>query len=369
MRNLLLVVLVLGVCTPAISAQETANAGIYGGIQNLRFTHLAPGKQVAKQVSAKTGIHGDLQNLDFNVPAPSKQDVNSLPPAMKSTFFSATSNEMEKQYANNLPLNSPVPGGRQCPPSCPRDDFNRFEIYVGYSVLSQDLRLFNFVGDVIGDVNVFNFDLFDNDGLRVRRELNGVDVSFTYNFTRYVGAQFDISAHRRTRGDVRIPFRDFDDNFLVLGNIDETRFRLTHYLVGIQVKDNDENGPRARPFGNFLAGVATQRLRLRNLTFIGDFDRDGDFESLFFSGDGSRFRRNSFALAIGGGIDIRLTDRFSVRVLKFDYLPIFSRRNVLFLDLPTLLDPDFNLFFVDRDDDDRRIQHNFRVGIGAVFHF
>ena len=37
MRKLFLAALVIGVCTPAVMAQETAEAGIYGGLQNMRF--------------------------------------------------------------------------------------------------------------------------------------------------------------------------------------------------------------------------------------------------------------------------------------------------------------------------------------------
>ena len=51
MQKLFLVALVVGVCAPAIMAQDPAKAGIYGGLQNLRS----------------------------NAPETSKQDVSSLP--------------------------------------------------------------------------------------------------------------------------------------------------------------------------------------------------------------------------------------------------------------------------------------------------
>jgi opacity protein-like surface antigen len=366
MRSLFLVALVVGVCTPAIMAQETAKAGIYGGIQNLRFTPPAPSKRNAKQKSA---IYSGAQNLNFNIPETNKQDVNGLPQAPKSTFFSAISPEMDKRYAGNLPLNSRGAGSRvQCPPSCPRDDYNRFEIYVGYSLLRAEFRLFNLIGDDISDFVGGSFNGFDDD-FRFTRDLNGVDVSFTYNFSRYVGAQVDFSTHRRTRDDVDIVFVNPVDSSIVFGDIDRTRFRVSNLLFGVQVKDNQENGPRARPFGNFLLGVSRQRLRLANPAFTADFDGDGDFESIVFGDDDIRFRRTSFALAVGGGIDIRVSDRFSVRALKFDYLPVFARRHVLFLDAPIpIIDPDFNFLFLDVDAG-TRTRHNFRVGVGALFHF
>ena len=344
MQKLFLVALVVGICTPAIMAQEPAKAGIYGGIQNLRF----------------------------NAPETSKQDVNILPQAPKSKFFSAIPLETGKQYANSLPLNSRGAAGKvggpvQCPPRCPGDDYNKVEIYIGYSVLRHETRLFNIIGDDISDFDGVNFDAFDD--LRLTRDLQGVDLSFTYNFSRYVGAQFDFSTHTRTRDDVTIPFLDRDDGFLVLGDIDRTKFRVSNFLFGVQIKDNQEEGPRARPFGTFLVGFSRQRLELGNLTFTGDFDRDGDFESIVFSDDDLTFKRRSFALALGGGIDIRVSDRFSIRALKFDYIPVFARRTVIFLDAPlTGIDPDIDFFFPDLDTG-RRTRHNFRVGFGAAFHF
>ncbi len=360
MRILFLAAVVVGVCTPAVMAQETAKAGIYGGIQNLRFNAPTTSKQDVPQ------------NLRFNAPEISKQDVNILPQAPKSTFFSAIPLETGKQYANSLPFNSPGAAGKaggpvQCPPSCPSDDYNKVEIYVGYSVLRHETRLFNLIGDDIGDFDGVNFNDFDD--LRLTRDLQGVNLSFTYNFSRYVGVQFDFSTHTRTRNDVTIPFLDRVNRFLVLGEIDRTKFRVSNFLFGVQIKDNQEDGPRARPFGTFLVGFSRPRLELGDLTFTGDFDRDGDFESITFDDDDLIFKRRSFALALGGGIDIRVSDRFSVRVLKFDYIPIFARRTVVFLDAPIpIIDPDFDFFFPDLDTG-RRTRHNFRVGFGAVFHF
>ena len=82
MQKLFLVALVLGVCAPAIMAQDPAKAGIYGG----------------------------LQNLQFNAPETSKQDVSSLPQTSKSEPLLTATPETGKQYANNLPFNSPAGG-------------------------------------------------------------------------------------------------------------------------------------------------------------------------------------------------------------------------------------------------------------------
>jgi hypothetical protein len=46
------------------------------------------------------------------------------------------------------------------------------------------------------DFDRVNFDDFDD--LRLTRDLHAADLSFTYNFSRYVGAQVDFSTHTRT---------------------------------------------------------------------------------------------------------------------------------------------------------------------------
>jgi hypothetical protein len=94
MKKLFLVALVVGVCTPAIMAQETAKAGIYSGLQNVRFDANGTSMQDSKQEPAKVAIYGGLSNMHIAAPETSDQDANSLPQAPKATFFSAISREI-----------------------------------------------------------------------------------------------------------------------------------------------------------------------------------------------------------------------------------------------------------------------------------
>jgi hypothetical protein len=381
MRKLFLAALVLGVCTPAIMAQETAKAGIYGGLQNVRFDANGTSKQDAQQEPAKVAIYGGLSNMHMAAPETSDQDANSLPQAPKTTFFSAISREIGQQYAISPPLNSRGSAGSagspvQCPPSCPSDNFNRFEIYGGYSLLSYDLRLFGLLTrtPITGSTRVFDLDR------QVRFNLSGGEVAFTVNFSRYWGVQFDFSGHsrdfRRLNADFIIRNSPVFGNILVTSDIPRTRFRVRNFLVGVQVKDNREEGPRARPFGYFLLGASRQRLELRDVTIFTDLNRDGVIETFPITNldrDDNRFRRTSFALAIGTGFDIRITDRFSIRPIKFDYLPTRVRTPVLIFTAPTLpLLPTsrFTLAFAGDDvNDDKSVRNNFRIGAGVVFSF
>src|SRR5262245_46230659 len=83
MRKLFLVALVVGVCAPIIMAQDPAKAGIYGGLQNLRYDALET----------------------------SKQDISNLPQTSKPAPLSTVTPETGKQYVNSLPFNSPAAGG------------------------------------------------------------------------------------------------------------------------------------------------------------------------------------------------------------------------------------------------------------------
>jgi opacity protein-like surface antigen len=88
------------------------------------------------------------------------------------------------------------------------------------------------------------------------------------------------------------------------GTID-THIRIFNILGGPQYKFR--NNSRVAPFVRILAGVAHTRGRLDLAAFnVSDTASSTDF-----------------ALAIGGGLDIRVNDRIDVRVFQADYNPIF----------------------------------------------
>jgi hypothetical protein len=263
MRKLFLVALVVGVCTPAIMAQDSASAGIYGAIPTPRFNALE-----------MNGPEADLNSRD----------------ATNAT------------------------GGRPRCRGC-RRDHTHVELYGGYSFLLLD----GF------ETNNVNF----NDALNNKIYFHGADLSATFNFSRYVGAQFDFSIHKRSEGL---------DQFGLTGDADAD---IQHYLFGVQVKNNSKDGTWFRPFGHFLVGFSRQKLDVDSALLI-PVTGNNQFS----------FRQNSFALDAGGGIDVRITGVFSVRPIKLDYVPAFIN--------------DFTAFGVTFN---RRTQHNLRAGAGLVFHF
>jgi hypothetical protein len=99
---------------------------------------------------------------------------------------------------------------------------------------------------------------------------NGMTFGGAYNVHRYIGIKGEFGWARKEG------------------------YNTYTYLGGAQIKDNSKEGSMVKPFGHVLIG--TQRW-------------DGDI--------------SGFSMAIGGGIDIKVSDRFSVRAIQYDYNPVW----------------------------------------------
>ena len=164
------------------------------------------------------------------------------------------------------------------------DDYTKWDFFGGYSALQFD----NLGGDT-GNPNV-------DDILSGRNTLRGFELAINRNFHKYVGAKFDYSLHLR------------EDNFsrpAGSGTIDST---IQNFLGGIQVKNNTEDGPRFKPFGHALFGVAVQKV-----------DVDSPQLATVFGISDFHVNETSFAMAFGGGVDIRLNRRIDIRAGQVDW--------------------------------------------------
>lgn len=197
-------------------------------------------------------------------------------------------------------------------------DYHKFEVFGGYSNNQVDVG--------VSDDNEDIEDFFDD-----REGFNGFNVSAVGNFNRYLGAKVDFSGHYKNIGFQApavgtTPARDFDADA-----------SLYNVLGGIQVKDNRKEGSRVRPFGHALIGVASSKVEVENAFFSSPFCAQTGVVCPIEIND----RETGFAAAIGGGVDVKVTNRFSVRAIQVDYNPT------------RLYDS---------------TQHNFRFGFGVVFH-
>jgi len=165
-----------------------------------------------------------------------------------------------------------------------QDDYKKYEFFGGYSAL--------FVDNLAGDTGSPAVD----DVLGDRQTLRGFNLAVNYNFHKYIGAKFDYSLHLR------------EDEFnrpLGNGTIDTT---LQNFLGGIQIKNNSEDGPTFKPFGHALFGVAVQKL-----------DVDSPQLPALFGISDFHTNETSFAMAFGGGLDIKLNNKLDVRVFQVDW--------------------------------------------------
>lgn len=195
-------------------------------------------------------------------------------------------------------------------------DRNKVEFYGGY--------LFHNISTGLGEVNEkIGEDIFDN-----RITAHGWNLALTGNISKRVGIKFDYSS----TGRALLP--EFSDET-------DTKLRINQYLGGIQIKNNEKDGPRVKPFAHVLAGIANERIRCtRGCEFSGDKE-----------GSASTFSESSssFAMVFGGGIDLKVHERIDIRLIQIDYNPIFFG-GVEALELPN------------------RTQNNFRFGFGVVIH-
>ena len=210
-----------------------------------------------------------------------------------------------------------------------QDEYKRYEFFAGYSALYLD----NLAGDTSSPAI--------NDVLGEKQTLRGFNLAAGYNFHKYFGAKFDYSLHLR------------EDNFTRPagnGTIDTT---LQNILGGIQVKNNSEDGPTFKPFGHALFGVAVQKV-----------DVDSPQLPALFGISDFHTNETSFAMAFGGGLDIKLNNRFDLRVVQIDW-NIIKRgdQQTGIVLVPTPLQTVGTPFVIPGTRQD-----NLRLGIGIVIH-
>ena len=186
------------------------------------------------------------------------------------------------------------------------DDYKKVELFSGYSY------------QLIGN------DLDDDDVIVDPESFRGFNTSITGNVSRYFGLKFDFSGHYKSRP---LPFGP------LFNGIDVDSRRYT-YLGGVQFKNNSSEAT-FKPFVHALVGAAhvRNRVRINNelCIAIAPTPCPADFTE----------KDSGFAAALGGGIDIRASDRIDFRIFQVDYIPtrLFDGR-----------------------------QQTLRLGIGIAFH-
>jgi hypothetical protein len=160
---------------------------------------------------------------------------------------------------------------------------------------------------------------------------NGFEGAYVRNIHRYFGIKADVSGAYRN-SDFEVSTSDMTNgNFSYRGSVNT---QVYNFLGGVQIKNNASKA-RFKPFAHVLAGVAVNRTKLSALTCT-----QGNCPTYITSLPSASYNTTHFAMAVGGGLDIRINDKIDFRAIQVDYNPIWRGTNV---------------------------QNNVRFGIGFVF--
>ena len=193
-------------------------------------------------------------------------------------------------FSTALLLCSALLGSAQSPTP---DEYPKVEVFVGYSAL----------GEANGRGISFGPNAFV--GANYSAAKAGFEASIIRNFSKHFGIKGDLSAHFNNES-ASGPITACTPACTTVTQGFQLKTRVYNFLAGPEFKAR--NSTRFTPFAHVLAGVAHTSAT---------FTTPGPtFNLLLKKSD------NSFAMAMGGGLDIRASKRVSFRGV-LDYNPVF----------------------------------------------
>jgi len=189
-----------------------------------------------------------------------------------------------------LLLGSALVGSAQSPTP---NEYPKFEVFVGYSALGESgSRAISFGpnANVSGDY-----------------EGQGFETSVIRNFSKRLGIKGDFSASFNNESGSG-PITACTPGCTTVTQNFQLKTRVYNFLAGPEFKAR--NSTRFTPFAHALGGVAHTSAT---------FTTPGPTLNLLLKKSDT-----SFAMALGGGLDIRASKRVSFRALM-DYNPVFVR--------------------------------------------
>ncbi len=194
----------------------------------------------------------------------------------------------------------------------------RAEVFVGYSNLQAD-RSF----DDLGNFNAFS-ESFKRNGI------HGVEGSITRFPVSWLGITGDFSYHRK------------ENSTSITGGSSQYKREAFYFMAGPTLKIR--NPSRVEPFVRGLIGGA----HLRENYTLTTTSATGNTQFVISPST------TKLALGLGGGLDVRLGDKFSLRLIQVDYTPIFTGDRIFNVNNNTIR--------LDKSRSD-----NVRISVGVVF--
>ena len=169
-----------------------------------------------------------------------------------------------------------------------------------------------------------------------RNTFHGFDTAVSFSLRRYLAITGDFSWQRHKA--------TYIDNFGT-GGVQTSTNTENKYMVfgGVQIKDH-HSPARWKPFAHALAGIAHEKLSGLDTNPVQGNTNYSD-------------QPTSFALKLGGGVDVRLSHRLDLRAIEIDYVPIFAGDRAL-----TISPPTFGINVIGKT------ANNFTIGVGLVIH-
>ena len=172
------------------------------------------------------------------------------------------------------------------------DEYPKGEVFVGYSAFGEaNSRGISFGADrrITGDYGTNT----------------GFEASLIRNFSKHFGIKGDFSAHFNDESGSG-PITACTPTCTTVTQDAQLKSRVYNFLAGPEFKAR--NHTRVTPFAHLLGGVAHTSAT---------FTTPGPTFNLLL-----KKTDNSFAMALGGGLDIRASKRVSFRAMM-DYNPVF----------------------------------------------
>jgi len=208
-------------------------------------------------------------------------------------------------------------------------DFPKYEIFGGYSYLRSDL-------DNSKDLNLGTSGMYRDEmapGLNSAGNLNGFDLQLAYNLNSWLGIKADFSYHFGNHDfNATIPYSRFTPDSDVIGTIQQTgsmKVKDYAYLFGPQFTYRKH--AKLQPYAHALFGLSKLKMRdiYLNIDDTWSVTTYGETTTYGFDRQVGRVigsaARTSFAMALGGGLDVVLNDRISIRAVQIDYLPTYHQ--------------------------------------------
>lgn len=243
-----------------------------------------------------------------------------------------------------------------------QDDYHKFEVSGGYSFE----RTKGFPGDTLQGTSTFGTSTTGADNAH---NLNGFNSSAAYNFSKYFGAKVEFSGNYGSDTNHVLSGGTYQSlngiTILIIPNEGgiSAKQRDYKFMGGVQFKDNSTE-KRLKPFAHALFGTSRQTTDFYNL----------DQQRVNLIGGSKKITANSFTMAFGGGLDVRVSKRIDIRVIQFDYNPVFVKEKTL-VPLNSRVDSTITSFTggstvtaLQSVEIPKHTQQNFRFGFGIVFH-